>query len=272
MWPPLRLRHGRVSSLVHHAERKTLGAAAETFGSHPENLDRLALAESVDQGKAGLAGESVDIPVRFQFPFYATGILHDSTEAHAMEETAINYTLRTPSVSPVVSRPGTCRSTSSPGRSPRRLHRDAVVAKPSEITPMTAYLLSDWPSKPDYLPACSTSYTDWGPRSAPPSCRTLIFPPSRLPAARRPERPFPALPLPCSRNFLSSWAARTRRSYSPMPTLKNRFTRPCVRPFRTRARSVSVVRASSLNAASTKVPRRVRGRREETAGRRSDAG
>ena len=30
-----------------------------------------------------------------------------------------------PSVSPVVSRPGTCRSTSSPGRSPRRLHRDA---------------------------------------------------------------------------------------------------------------------------------------------------
>jgi aminomuconate-semialdehyde/2-hydroxymuconate-6-semialdehyde dehydrogenase len=62
-----------------------------------KNLDRLALAESIDQGKPVWLAKRVDIPrARDNFHFYATGAIHLSTEAHATENSAINYTLRQP--------------------------------------------------------------------------------------------------------------------------------------------------------------------------------
>src|SRR6185295_18051955 len=48
-----------------------------------ENLGRLALAESIDQGKPVWLAKSVDIPrASANFHFYATGAIHLSTEAH----------------------------------------------------------------------------------------------------------------------------------------------------------------------------------------------
>src|SRR5690242_10619339 len=49
-----------------------------------KNLDRLALAESIDQGKPVWLAKAVDIPrARDNFHFYATGAVHMATEAHA---------------------------------------------------------------------------------------------------------------------------------------------------------------------------------------------
>lgn len=110
-----------------------------------ENLDRLAMAESIDNGKPLKLAKTVDIPrAASNFNFYATGILHFASESHAMEDTAINYTLREPI--------GVCGCI-SPWNLPLYLFSwkiapalavgNTVVAKPSEVTPFTAYLLSE---------------------------------------------------------------------------------------------------------------------------------
>ena len=110
-----------------------------------ENLDRFAEAESRDNGKPLSLAKAVDIPrAAANFNFYATGVLHYASESHAMEGTAINYTLREPI--------GVCGCI-SPWNLPLYLFSwkiapalaigNTVVAKPSEVTPYTAYLLSE---------------------------------------------------------------------------------------------------------------------------------
>lgn len=109
-----------------------------------ERLPELALAESIDNGKPLKLASAVDIPrARDNFHFYATAILHYAAKSHEMEDLAINYTLRHP-----IGVVGCI----SPWNLPLYLFTwkivpalatgNCVVAKPSEITPMTAYLLS----------------------------------------------------------------------------------------------------------------------------------
>lgn len=109
------------------------------------NLDRLAQAESVDNGKPVSLARSVDIPrAAGNFRFFATAIQHFASEAHAMEDTAINYTLRPP-----IGVVGCISPWNLPlylftwKIAPALAAGNCVVGKPSEITPMTAYLLSE---------------------------------------------------------------------------------------------------------------------------------
>ena len=110
-----------------------------------QNADKLAQAESQDNGKPLKLAQKVDIPrARDNFRFFATGIMHFASESHAMENTAVNYTLRKPL--------GTVGCI-SPWNLPLYLFTwkiapalaagNCVVAKPSEVTPVTAYLLSE---------------------------------------------------------------------------------------------------------------------------------
>lgn len=110
-----------------------------------KNLDRLALAESVDQGKPVWLAKKVDIPrARDNFHFYATGAIHLSTEAHATENSAINYTLRQPiGIAGCISPWNLPLYLFTWKIAPALAAGCCVVAKPSEITPMTAYLLSE---------------------------------------------------------------------------------------------------------------------------------
>ena len=55
-----------------------------------DNIDKLALIESVDNGKPLHLAKTVDIPrAAANFNFYATGILHYAANTHAMEDMAI---------------------------------------------------------------------------------------------------------------------------------------------------------------------------------------
>ena len=110
-----------------------------------ENLDKLALIESVDNGKPLHLAKTVDIPrAAVNFNFYATGILHYSSHAHAMEDTAINYTLRQPvGVAGCISPWNLPLYLFTWKIAPALAAGCTVVAKPSEVTPMTAYLLSE---------------------------------------------------------------------------------------------------------------------------------
>ncbi|MES2593100.1 MAG: aldehyde dehydrogenase [Bacteroidota bacterium] len=109
------------------------------------NLDRLAIAESTDNGKPVSLAKMVDIPrAASNFHFYATGILHFASESHSMEDAAINYTLRSPiGVAGCISPWNLPLYLFTWKIAPAIASGNCVVAKPSEITPMTAYLLSE---------------------------------------------------------------------------------------------------------------------------------
>jgi len=110
-----------------------------------QNLERLAKAESKDNGKPVSLARTVDIPrAASNFHFYATGILHFASEAHAMEEEALNYTLRNPvGIAGCISPWNLPLYLFSWKIAPALAAGNCVVAKPSEITPMTAFLLSE---------------------------------------------------------------------------------------------------------------------------------
>lgn len=110
-----------------------------------KNFERLAVAESTDQGKPVWLAKMVDIPrASANMKFYATALLHFASESHSMENLAINYTLRDP-----VGVAGCISPWNFPlylftwKVAPALAAGCTVVAKPSEITPMTAYLFSE---------------------------------------------------------------------------------------------------------------------------------
>ncbi len=109
-----------------------------------ENLDELAQAESRDNGKPLKLARSIDIPrASSNFHFYGTAILHYASESHSMEDLALNYTLRQPiGVAGCVSPWNLPLYLFSWKIAPALAAGNTVVAKPSEVTPYTAYLLS----------------------------------------------------------------------------------------------------------------------------------
>ncbi len=108
-------------------------------------LDELALAESIDNGKPVKLARKVDIPRAVDnFSFFATAILHFASESHSMENIALNYTLREPlGVVGCISPWNLPLYLFTWKIAPAIATGNCVVAKPSEITPMTAYLLSE---------------------------------------------------------------------------------------------------------------------------------
>jgi len=110
-----------------------------------QNLDELARFESIDNGKTLALAKRLDIPRAVaNFRFFATAILHQSSEAHMTDAAALNYTLRQPlgvvgliapwnlplyllswKIAPAIAAGNTC------------------VAKPSELTPLTANRLAE---------------------------------------------------------------------------------------------------------------------------------
>ncbi|TDR43233.1 aminomuconate-semialdehyde/2-hydroxymuconate-6-semialdehyde dehydrogenase [Tahibacter aquaticus] len=124
------------------AERaRLLERLAEQIEQHQEEF---ALAESRDSGKPLQLARSVDIPRAISnLRFFAAAITQWSSEAHAMEDRALNYTLRQPL--------GTVACI-SPWNLPLYLFTwkiapalaagNCVLAKPSEVTPLTAHMLA----------------------------------------------------------------------------------------------------------------------------------
>lgn len=108
------------------------------------DLNELALAESVDNGKPVSLAKVMDIPrASANMRFFATAILHSESESHLTDQEAINYTTRSP-----IGVVGCISPWNLPlylftwKIAPALAAGNTVVAKPSELTPMTAYLFS----------------------------------------------------------------------------------------------------------------------------------
>jgi len=109
-----------------------------------EHRAMLAEAEAIDNGKAVSLANQMDIPrAEENMRFFGTAILHWSSEAHIMEDRAINYTNRKP-----IGVVGCISPWNLPlylftwKIAPALASGNCVVAKPSELTPMTAFLFS----------------------------------------------------------------------------------------------------------------------------------
>ncbi len=108
-----------------------------------ENAEELCIAETTDNGKPLWLSKKMDIPrAAANFRFFATGIMHFANESHTMEDKAINYTLRQP-----IGIVGCISPWNLPlylftwKIAPALAAGNCVIAKPSEITPVTAFLL-----------------------------------------------------------------------------------------------------------------------------------
>ncbi len=108
------------------------------------NAEELAQAESKDTGKPVSLARALDIPrAAANLRFYAAAATQFASESHSMEGGAINYTLR---------QPHGVVATISPWNLPLYLFTwkiapalaagNTVIAKPSELTPLTACLFS----------------------------------------------------------------------------------------------------------------------------------
>ncbi len=110
-----------------------------------KNLDALARAESVDNGKPLSLARTLDIPrAAKNLRFFATAVLHARSETHPMEGVGFNYTLRQPrGVAGIISPWNLPLYLFTWKIAPALATGNTVVGKPSEVTPMTAYMLGE---------------------------------------------------------------------------------------------------------------------------------
>lgn len=110
------------------------------------NLNRFAEAESKDNGKPISLAKAIDIPrAASNFRFFGNAITQFASESHeSIGHDAMNYTLRQPlGVVGCISPWNLPLYLFTWKIAPAIAAGNCVVAKPSEITPMTAYLLGD---------------------------------------------------------------------------------------------------------------------------------
>ena len=110
-----------------------------------KNLDDLARTESIDNGKSISLARRLDIPRAVaNFRFFATAILHQSSDAHVMDAAALNYTLRQPlGVVGLISPWNLPLYLLSWKIAPAIAAGNTCVTKPSELTPLTANRLAE---------------------------------------------------------------------------------------------------------------------------------
>ena len=110
-----------------------------------QNMDEFVAAESRDNGKPISLAAHVDIPRAVSnFHFFATAILHYASESHNMVGVGVNYTLRKPiGIVGCISPWNLPLYLFSWKIAPALAAGNCVIAKPSEVTPYTAFLLGE---------------------------------------------------------------------------------------------------------------------------------
>jgi aminomuconate-semialdehyde/2-hydroxymuconate-6-semialdehyde dehydrogenase len=110
-----------------------------------QNGEELAQLESRDSGKAISLARKLDIPRAVaNFRFFGTAILHFASEAHVTDATALNYTLRQPiGVAGLISPWNLPLYLLSWKIAPAIAAGNTCIAKPSEMTPLTANRLAE---------------------------------------------------------------------------------------------------------------------------------
>jgi len=119
-----------------------------------ENFDELASLESEDSGKPVSLARRLDVPRAVKnFRFFATAILHAETKCHPMDDGSLNYTLRQPlGVAGLISPWNLPLYLLTWKIAPAVAAGNCCVAKPSELTPLTANRLAELVGEADIPP------------------------------------------------------------------------------------------------------------------------
>lgn len=136
------------------------------------DLEKLAAAETADSGKPLSVSRSVDIPrAVLNFDFFADAATQFSSEAHPTGETALNYTLRQPLGAVACISPWNLPLYLLTWKiAPALAAGNCVVAKPSEVTPMTASMLGALCIEAGLPPGVLNIVQGLGPRAGGPLC------------------------------------------------------------------------------------------------------
>src|SRR6266850_3334123 len=136
------------------------------------DLEKLARAESIDSGKPLSVARTFDIPRAVQnFDFFAEAVTQFSSEAHPTDEVALNYTLRQPLGAVACISPWNLPLYLLTWKvAPALAAGNCVVAKPSEVTPMTAHLLGALCAEAGFPPGVLNIVQGLGPRAGGPLC------------------------------------------------------------------------------------------------------
>ena len=110
-----------------------------------KRMEQFVAAESKDNGKPITLARHVDIPRAVSnFHFFASAIIHFSSESHYMEGVGINYTTRKPlGIIACISPWNLPLYLFTWKIAPALAAGNCVIAKPSEITPYTATMLGE---------------------------------------------------------------------------------------------------------------------------------
>src|SRR6267142_1656818 len=144
--------------------------------------EQLARAEAVDGGKPIALASAVDVPRAAQnFDFFADAITQWHSEAHATDEVALNYTLRQPlGVVACISPWNLPLYLLTWKVAPALAAGNCVVAKPSEVTPMTAHMLGELCGEAGLPPGVLNIVQGLGPRAG----AALVAHPGGAPGVR----------------------------------------------------------------------------------------
>lgn len=134
------------------------------------SLDDFVAAESRDTGKPLTLTRRVDIPRAIaNLRYFAAAIMTWESRSHAMESGAINYTLRQPlGVVGCISPWNLPLYLFTWKIAPALATGNAVVAKPSEITPVTAHMLSELATECELPPGVLNIVQGTGPEVGQP--------------------------------------------------------------------------------------------------------
>ena len=136
------------------------------------DLEPLARAESIDSGKPLSVARTVDIPRAVQnFDFFADAATQFASEAHPTDDVALNYTLRQPLGAVACISPWNLPLYLLSWKiAPALAAGNCVVAKPSEVTPMTAHKLAELCVEAELPPGVLNIVQGLGPKAGAPLC------------------------------------------------------------------------------------------------------
>ena len=147
--------------------------------------------------------------------------MHTATEAHETVGQAINYTLRQPlGVVGCISPWNLPLYLFSWKIAPALAAGCCVVAKPSEITPMTAYLLSKLCIEAGLPKGVLNIVYGLGTKAGSAIVAHKDVKAISFTGGTKPDKTLPEQPRRCSKNYLSNSAAKTRTSFSPIAITK----------------------------------------------------
>ena len=131
------------------------------------NAEELARIESLDNGKTVKLARAMDIPRAVaNFRFFATAILHDSSEAHLTNDDALNYTLHQPvGVAGLISPWNLPLYLLTWKIAPAVASGNCCIAKPSELTPLTAHRLAELVVEAGFPPGVVNVIHGLGPKA-----------------------------------------------------------------------------------------------------------